>query len=524
MGSNDKDSDMRSFSNMNIGTRLGIGFGGVIALLVLIAAFGSGRIEAVKANTELILHDRYIKVSLAHTIKNAVNLQARELRTALITTDIEMVKRELLAVAEADRQVAGAVDKLQLTLTSSEGKAELAALARTRADYMRCKAEFVQLVAAQSLDEGGVYLVKSMVPAQDAYLSALSKLTRSQVEQMEKFGQETTDMASWARVLMLGLAAVAVALALAVAIWITRSITRPISQAVQIARTVAGGDLTCRVESRSTDEVGQLLEALLQMNDGLTGIVNQVRDSSASIAIGSQQIATGNADLSHRTEEQASNLQQTASSMEQIMATIKQTADTARLAVSLADGASAVAVKGGTVVEQVVATMSDISSSSRKISEITGVIDGIAFQTNILALNAAVEAARAGEHGRGFGVVASEVRSLAQRAASAAREIRLLISSSVQKIDAGSHLVGDAGTTMGEIVSQVHRVAELIAEIDIAAQEQAVGIGQIGNSVTRLDQVTQQNAALVEESAAAAESLSQQSARLADIVGTFKLA
>ncbi len=514
---------MRSLRDMKIGTRLGAGFGGVIALLVVLAAVGIGRIDAIKTDTDLILHDRYVKVSLTHVIENAVNLQARELRTALITTDVEMVKSELVTVNDADVQIAGALDKLQATIDTAEGKAALAALVHARATYMQNKAEIVKLVAAQSLDEGGVYLVKSMMPAQTAYMTALTNLAKSQVAQMESFGEEATDVASSARLLMLGMAAGAVALAIGVAISITRSITRPISQAVQMARTVAQGDLTSQVEAHGRDEAGQLLDALRQMNDGLAGIVQQVRNSSDSIATGSSQIASGNADLSHRTEEQASNLQQTASAMEQILATVRQTADTARLAASLAEEASAVAAQGGAVVDKVVATMGQISGSSRKISEITGVIDGIAFQTNILALNAAVEAARAGEHGRGFGVVAAEVRSLAQRAASAAREIRTLIGASAGDVDTGCDLVSDAGKSMDDILSRVRRVSQLIAEIDTATREQAIGIGQVGDSVSQLDRVTQQNAALVEESAAAAESLSQQSLQLAGIVDTFRL-
>jgi methyl-accepting chemotaxis protein len=303
----------------------------------------------------------------------------------------------------------------------------------------------------------------------------------------------------------------------------TVSITTPINRAVQVAQTVAAGDLTSRVEVDTNEETGRLLAALKAMNESLIGIVTQVRQSSDNIATGSSQIATGNQDLSQRTEEQASNLQQTAASMEQLTSTVKNNADTALAANQMASSARDVAAQGGAVVGQVVQTMEAITVASKKIAEITGVIDGIAFQTNILALNAAVEAARAGENGRGFAVVAGEVRTLAQRSAQAAKEIKTLISDSTEKVESGSRLVGDAGRTMDDIVTQVKRVNDMLAEISAATNEQTTGIGQISDAVTQLDQVTQQNAALVEESAAAADSLRQQASRLVDAVAVFRL-
>jgi len=292
---------------------------------------------------------------------------------------------------------------------------------------------------------------------------------------------------------------------------------------VKVARTVAGGDLGSTIAVSRHDELGELQGALKAMNESLVRIVSDVRHGSDSIATGSDQIATGNADLSTRTEQQASSLQETAASMEQMNATVRNSADTARQATQLASAASGAAVRGGEVVGQVVATMQDIQHSSQKIGDIIGVIDGIAFQTNILALNAAVEAARAGEQGRGFAVVASEVRNLAQRSAEAAKEIKGLIGASVDKVDAGSRLVGDARAAMEDIVGQVRRVTDLIAEIGAATAEQSNGIGQVNTAITQLDQATQQNAALVEESAAAAESLRTQAARLAEAVGFFRL-
>ncbi len=301
------------------------------------------------------------------------------------------------------------------------------------------------------------------------------------------------------------------------------SIVQPVRHAQQIAQAIAEGDLTRRITIEGRDEASDLLNALSRMQDFLRNLVGQVRASGENIGNASAEIASGNQDLSSRTESAASSLQQTASSMMQLTGTVKQSADSARQANQLAASAAEVAQRGGSVVSQVVSTMDEINASSKKISDIIGVIDGIAFQTNILALNAAVEAARAGEQGRGFAVVASEVRSLAQRSAEAAKEIKGLIGASVDKVETGSRLVSDAGSTMNEIVASVQRVSDIIGEITAAAAEQSDGIGQVNTAVTQLDQMTQQNAALVEQSAAAAESLKEQAVRLNQVVGTFRV-
>jgi methyl-accepting chemotaxis protein len=367
------------------------------------------------------------------------------------------------------------------------------------------------------------FTAREMYPAVDPLADELNKLIAVQLtvaEQDYKQAQADYESVFWRNVLISG---ISVLLAAGFAWMLIRRISQGINEAVTVAQTVASGNLGSRIEVKSHDETGQLMAALKHMNESLVGVVSQVRNSADSIATGSAQIAVGNADLSQRTEEQASNLQQTAASMEEITSTVQQSADTARQATQLASTASAVAAQGGVVVGQVITTMEAITASSRKIADIISVIDGIAFQTNILALNAAVEAARAGEQGRGFAVVAAEVRSLAQRSAQAAKEIKSLIGESVEKVEDGSRLVTEAGQTMGDIVTQVKRVTDLIGEISSASLEQSSGIGQIGDAVQQLDQVTQQNAALVEESAAAAESLKHQAATLAQTVAVFKL-
>jgi methyl-accepting chemotaxis protein len=321
------------------------------------------------------------------------------------------------------------------------------------------------------------------------------------------------------------IAAVVLGLSMAffIGVWLIRSILKPLEAAVNIAGGVARGDLRQDIHANSTDETGRMLRALKDMNNSLVGIVAEVRSGTDAIALASSQIAAGNQDLSSRTERQAGSLQETVSSMEELTSTVKQSADNARQANQLAASASAVAGKGGAVVAQVVDTMDSINASSKKIVDIIGVIDGIAFQTNILALNAAVEAARAGEQGRGFAVVASEVRSLAQRSASAAKEIKELIDDSVHKVDNGARLVEEAGKTMQEIVDSVKRVTDIMGEITHATEAQTAGIEQINETITQMDQATQQNAALVEQAAAASASMREQATRLTEAVGVFRL-
>jgi len=359
------------------------------------------------------------------------------------------------------------------------------------------------------------YKAKIMKPV-DEFLALLDQRTSQEVLAAQQA------RALWSKFALGAVALLAIGSSLML-VWAKRRIFAIFGEVRRVASTIASGDLSKSIDVGGADEAGELMRALDAMQTSLRGIITQVRHSSESIATGSSEIARGNADLSHRTELQASNLQQTAASMEQLTGTVRHTADTAREATALAGGAAQAAATGGTVVAQAVHTMEDITTASKKIADITGVIDGIAFQTNILALNAAVEAARAGEQGRGFAVVAAEVRLLAQRAANAAKEIKALIGASVEKVDAGTQQVHAAGRSMDDIVAQAKRVSQLISDISSAANEQTTGIDQVSSAVGQLDQVTQQNAALVEQSAAAAESLKLQARQLADVVQVFKL-
>jgi len=352
---------------------------------------------------------------------------------------------------------------------------------------------------------------------------SLAAMTEADVRAGNGLAKSAAEAVGSSITIALAFSALALVVSALVTWWMARAIITPLRRAVGVARTVASGDLTSRIDDRNRDETGQLMHALREMNDSLVQVVQRVRAGSDSIATGSTQIATGNVDLSQRTEQQASNLQQTAASMEELSSTVRNNADTARTAAQLASNASVVAERGGEVVGQVVSTMNEISSASNRIADIIGVIEGIAFQTNILALNAAVEAARAGENGRGFAVVAGEVRALAHRSADAAREIKSLIVSSTETVGAGAELVGRAGTTMTEIVAQVKAVSDLIGSIGSATDQQTRGIEQVSTAVAQPDLVTQQNAALVEESAAASESLRVQAGRLVEAVSVFKL-
>lgn len=509
--------------NLKIGQRLTLSFGAVVAVLIILAAIAYTRLDKLDDAISVVSNDRYPKTVNAHIIKDALNETARNMRNALLMTDANQIKGELDTIAKGSLTISAALDKLDQTIKSEKGRTYVKALTDARSRFTPAKDKFVSLIEQGMRAEAQILLFAEVRPAQLEYMLGLDRLVEYQSGLMHKAGEDAHGVSASAQQLVAILSVIAVIISGFLGFLATRSITRPLSEAVGLARKVADGDLTGTIVVKSRDETGQLLQALQDMNNGLVRIVTQVRMGTDTIATASSQIATGNLDLSSRTEEQASSLEETASSMEELTSTVKQNADNARQSNQLALTASEVAVRGGAVVSQVVETMGSINDSANKIVDIIGVIDGIAFQTNILALNAAVEAARAGEQGRGFAVVASEVRNLAQRSASAAKEIKTLIDDSVEKVGTGSRLVNEAGITMGEVVESVRRVTDIMSEITAASQEQTDGIEQINQAVMQMDQVTQQNAALVEEAAAAAESLQDQANNLSQVVSVFKL-
>jgi len=514
---------MKYLTDLRIGLRLGLAFAVCIAFSVLLAAYARNALMHINDELALMVVDRMVKVERLEQVKHNLSTIGQAARNLVLLPD-PAAKRQELAIIDTARAGNGELMKtLGDSITSEKGRQLLRAATDARTPYNAAVQRVIDLGLKDEAETARDLLVGETHQLQQQYASALDGLIAFQKTLMKDAAQTTDDLVDFAAVAVLVAAAAAVAAGAALAWLITRSVVAPIRQAVTAAETVAAGDLRLRLATTRKDEAGQLLAALQRMNDALVGIVGKVRGNADSVATASGQIAQGNADLSQRTEEQASNLQQTAASMEQLSATVTHNTDTARQAAQLAGSAARVAENGGQVMGQVVGTMAQITESARKIADIIVTIDGIAFQTNILALNAAVEAARAGEQGRGFAVVAGEVRLLAQRSAEAAREIKTLIHASVERVEAGNHLVGEAGRTMDEVVGQVQRVADLISEISAASTEQGQGIAQIGDAVSQLDQVTQQNAALVEESAAAAESLRVQAGQLAAAVSTFRL-
>jgi methyl-accepting chemotaxis protein len=509
--------------NLKIGTRLGLGFGVVLLLLCVVAALGIHGMGRTKDALDRIVDVNVYKMNLVQDMSESVHIIARVTRTVVLLNEPAAIERELAKVTAARGKYDAAWTALEKTAASVEGRAIRARINAARLESVPLNDKVIALARAERDAEATELLIKQAGPAAARWQDAMDENIELQKANTKVDVAQAGAAYGQTRTLVLLFSALAVLLGAAIAWLATRSVTLPIGAAVVVARAVAGGDLTSRIVVGARDETGQLLQALKEMNDGLVEIVGQVRGGTDAIASASDQIASGNIDLSARTERQAGSLEETASSMEEMTSTVKQNADNARQANQLAISASAVAQEGGAVVARVVDTMEAINASSRKIVEIIGVIDGIAFQTNILALNAAVEAARAGEQGRGFAVVATEVRYLAQRSAAAAKEIKQLIGESVEKADAGAKLVDHAGATMQAIVQSIRSVTDIMGEITVASHEQTSGIEQINQAIAQMDQVTQQNAALVEEAAAAAGSLREQAGGLARVVRVFKL-
>ena len=511
-------------SKLNISTRLAFSFGLIIVLLAMVAFVSVSRIRNINATTEKILNDRYVKVMLSNTIQSEINIQARLLGNAILgANDPDEVSSAVTKIQASVKKNTELLARLKTLVNTPKGQELFQAVTTSRESYARTRDANIKLLQEGKTETAGIFLLTQLRYPQEKILTALAALAGFQESLMADEGKQALADGRLAIILTLSLSIAATIIAIVLAILISRSISRPIGEAVKVAQRVASGDLSGSIDARGTDETGLLLRALKEMNDNLQGIVARVRHGTDAIAHGSREIASGNMDLSSRTEQQASSLEETASSMEELTSTVKQNGENARQANQMAQSASSVASKGGQVVAEVITTMDSINASSKKIVDIIGVIDGIAFQTNILALNAAVEAARAGEQGRGFAVVATEVRNLAHRSAAAAKEIKILIDDSVQQVNLGSNLVNQAGSTMQEIVSSVRRVTDIMAEITSASNEQEAGIEQINQAITEMDAVTQQNAALVEEAAAASEALQDQAGILAEAVSVFKL-
>ncbi|WP_244386589.1 methyl-accepting chemotaxis protein [Delftia lacustris] len=511
---------------MKLGTMLGMGFLAVIVVCVCVAGFGWMKLHDQGEQLRVLAEDRMGNLARLQSLKDNANVSARVVRNLALITDPAQMAEESRRLDEVVARNGLVMKELDQRLQTEQARRLFADIRQARQPFVETMRQAGDLGLANQGDAARDLIMGRLRSLQTTYFDAVEALVDYQKAQTQATVDGSLRSVAEDGVAMLVLTLLAAALGSLVAWMITRTVKQQLggepSYAAGVARQIAQGDLSVRVQLAPGD-TSSLLHAMEDMRAGLARVVADVRQSSESIATGASQIASGNADLSQRTEEQASNLEQTAASMEEMNATVKLNADTVRTATQLAASSSQAATGGGKIVDRVVATMEQITASSRKIEDIIGVIDSIAFQTNILALNAAVEAARAGEQGRGFAVVASEVRSLAQRSAGAAKEIKALIGESVSKVDEGSGLVSETGSAMKDIVQQAQRVADLIGEIGAATAEQADGVAQVGDAVVQLDQVTQQNAALVEESAAAAASLNAQAARLVDLVSLFKL-
>jgi methyl-accepting chemotaxis protein len=511
---------------MKVGTRLALGFGFVCLLLMVVIGVGVSKVATVNAGTRLIVAEKLPKIETAHTLLAKIDTISLSLRNMLLSTNGDDRRREAQAILATRKALDAVITQMDTVHESADGRALMAKITGDRDKYLAVQNKLMALIEGGEDDEAKVYLAKELRPVLGAFKEAAAALIAHETAQIAATAQESEQAYIDSRRQMLGLGVLAIAMAGAIGYAITRRLLTQLGAepgyAAAIAGEIAAGNLGVEVAVAPNDSTS-LIHAMAKMREQLAGVVREVRTSTGTITTASGEIAAGNQELSARTEQQASTLEETASSIEELTSTVRQNADNARHANQLALSASDVATKGGAVVAQVVHTMESINASATNIGEIISVINGIAFQTNILALNAAVEAARAGEQGRGFAVVASEVRMLAQRSADAAKEIKGLIDRSVLLTAEGSRLVGEAGVTMNAIIDGIRSVTDIIGEITTASAEQSAGIEQINQAVAQMDQATQQNAALVEEAAAASAAMQEQAIGLSRVVGVFAL-
>lgn len=512
-------------SNLRIGQRLGIGFGSLLILMVMMCLVALMQLSQVGKTARVMVDEELFKERITNEWVSNVKQNGIRTLAALKVTDPKMVEMYQDQISQTLVVNNDLIAKLEKSLQNPEGKARFEEARQKMVVFSKVRDEILDMkergADLSAIDDK---VKNEFMPARQSYFDGMEALAEFEREVINNAGEQIQSVKNNSILILMVLGAAAIIIGLTLGYKLSVGITRPLADAVTLAKAVANGDLTSNIQAKSKDEVGELLASLKLMNDNLTRIVSEVRYGTDTIETASSEIATGNLDLSSRTEEQASSLEETASAMEQLTSTVKQNADNASQANQLASSASHVAQNGGKVVDEVIKTMASINDSSKRIADIISVIDGIAFQTNILALNAAVEAARAGEQGRGFAVVATEVRSLAQRSANAAKEIKTLINNSVESVDAGSKQVEQAGLTMREVLESVQRVTDIVAEITSASQEQSTGIEQVNQAIMQMDEVTQQNAALVEEAAAASQSLKDQAGVLARAISVFKLA
>ena len=509
--------------NLSLASKMWVAITIVIALLLATLQIATVMGTRLSADKDEAVGAHVVKMAEIGRWVGLIRTNVARVAATAISSDPTVEDFHKDKVPAGDQEIAAIQKKIEAMDLSTESRAQFDRIGQERAALLASMAKMADLKKSGDFDGTNKEIKEVFLPATDRYVASLDAFAQLQAKEFEGVKDHYNAVRISNSYVSLAMVAGLIGLLLLGTALLIRQFRQPLRDAIRVAETIAGGDLSLKIDVARGDEFGEMMRAIAHMQDQLVHLVADVRHGTNSIATASEEIATGNQDLANRTEQTASNLEKTASSMEQLTATVKQSAESARQANQLAGSAAQVAQRGGAVVSQVVSTMDDINASSRKISDIISVIDGIAFQTNILALNAAVEAARAGEQGRGFAVVASEVRSLAGRSADAAKEIKTLINTSVEKVDGGAALVAQAGQTMNEIVSSVQRVTDIMGEITAAASEQSDGIAEVNRAVGQLDQMTQQNAALVEQSAAAASSMKDQAQRLAQVVASFKL-